>query len=78
MKMPRSLGVLRAYIAAAMDCGLDTAFVDVSRRFGQLPADAGLVEMIGAFAKKDGSAKNKEKVQTMVDEFFRKNAKKKK
>ena len=78
MKMPRSLGVLRAYIAAAMDHGLDTAFVDVSRRFGQLPADAGLVEMIGAFAKKDGSAKHKEAVQAMVDAFFAKNAKKKK
>ena len=78
MKMPRSLGVLRAYIAKAMECGLDTAFVDLSKRFGQLPADAKLVEMVGAFAAKDGTPQKKERVQSMVDAFFAKNYKKKK
>ncbi len=78
MKLPRSLGVLRAYIAKAMEYGLDTAFVDVSRRFGHAAADAGLVELIDAFAKKGGMAGNKEKAQAMLDEFCRKNAKKKK
>jgi len=78
MKLPRSIGLLRAYIAKAMEYGLDTAFVDVSRRFGQVAADAGLVELIDAFAKKDGTAQNKEKAQAMLDEFCRKNARKKK
>lgn len=76
MKMPRSIGVLRAYIAKAMEFGLDTAFVDVSSRFGQLPADAKLVEMVGAFAAKDGTAAKKEKVQSIVDAYFAKNQKK--
>ncbi|RKY09287.1 MAG: hypothetical protein DRP66_02610 [Planctomycetota bacterium] len=78
MKLPRSIGVLRAYIAKAMEYGLDTAFVDVSRRFGHVDADPGLVELIDAFAKKNGTAKNKEKAQAMLDEFCSKNAKKKK
>jgi len=77
MKLPRSLGVLRAYIAKAMEYGLDTAFVDVSRRFGRVATDPGLVELIDAFAKKGGTAGNKEKAQAMLDEFCRKNSKKK-
>jgi hypothetical protein len=52
--------------------------VDVSRRFGHADADPGLVELIDAFAKKNGTAKNKEKAQAMLDEFCRKNSKKKK
>jgi methylenetetrahydrofolate reductase (NADPH) len=78
MKLPRGLGILRAYVAKAMEYGLDAAFVDVSKQFGYVPADAQLLELIDAFARKDGAAENKQRAQTMLDDFCQKNEKKKK
>ena len=65
--LPRSVGVCRAYIGKAIEYGLDTAFVDAGKQFGILPADPGLLELADAYAKMDGSAAKKQKVESLTE-----------
>jgi methylenetetrahydrofolate reductase (NADPH) len=51
----RSVGVCRAYVAKAMEYGLDAAFADVTRHYGESPADAKLLELVDAYIEMDGS-----------------------
>jgi len=51
----RSVGVCRAYVARAMEYGLDAAFADVTRHYGESPADAKLLELVDAYVDMDGS-----------------------
>lgn len=76
MKMPRSVGVLRAYIAEAMQYGLDAAFVDMQRNFGLVEADEKLMALVALFAKINGSSHAAENARSALDEFCEKNAKK--
>jgi cobalamin-dependent methionine synthase I len=76
MKMPRSVGMLRAYIEKAMQYGLDAAFVDMQRGFGLVPADEKLMELVALFAKIDGSSHTIESARSALDKFCEKNAKK--
>jgi 5,10-methylenetetrahydrofolate reductase len=52
----RRIGVCRAYLAKAMEYGLDTAIVNVAHRYGQVEPAQELVELVDAFAKMDGSS----------------------
>jgi len=52
----RKVGVCRAFVAAALDCGLDSGFLDVAYHYGESPADTALRELVDAFAGLDGSA----------------------
>lgn len=51
----RSVGVARAYVARAMEYGMDAAFVDVTRHYGQSPADPALLKLIDAYVQVDGT-----------------------
>ncbi len=52
----RKVGVCRAYVAKAMEYGLDAGIVNTSHQYGQKPADLELLELVTAFAKLDGTA----------------------
>jgi 5-methyltetrahydrofolate corrinoid/iron sulfur protein methyltransferase len=50
----RKIGVCRAYVAKAMEYGLDAGIVNVNHHYGVKPADPELLDMVDAFAKMDG------------------------
>jgi cobalamin-dependent methionine synthase I len=50
----RRIGHLRAYIAVAMQYGLDAAIVDVAKKFGVEPAPPELMEFVEGFVALDG------------------------
>jgi len=51
----RKIGICRAYVAKAMEHGLDAGIVNVEHHYGEKPADAELLELVDAFTKLDGS-----------------------
>ncbi|MHC4637542.1 MAG: methylenetetrahydrofolate reductase C-terminal domain-containing protein [Planctomycetota bacterium] len=59
-KLRRSIGVCRAYIARAIEYGLDAAFVNVAYRYGLVEPDPELLKFIDAYANKDGSVEHNE------------------
>jgi hypothetical protein len=62
----RSVGVCRAYVARAMEYGLDAAFVDVTRHYGESPADAKLLELVDAYVEMDGSAEKRANAEKLM------------
>jgi methylenetetrahydrofolate reductase (NADPH) len=66
----RKVGVNRAYVAKAMECGLDAAFVDVTRHYGENPADPELIKVIDAFTQMDGSDQNENDVRDLIGTFI--------
>lgn len=54
----RRIGICRAYVAKAMEYGLDAGIVNVAHRFGEKPVDPGLLELVNAYAKLDGNMDN--------------------
>jgi len=62
----RAVGVCRAYVARAMEYGLDAAYVDVTRHYGESPADPKLVELIDAFVDMDGSPEKRANAEKQV------------
>ncbi len=79
VKLPdRTVGICRAYVAKAMEYGLDSAVTDVGRHYGESPADVGLEELVDAFARMDGSVGRNETATTLMDRFCAATAKPKK
>jgi cobalamin-dependent methionine synthase I len=71
----RRIGVCRAYLAKAMEFGLDAAIVDVGHRYGQVEPAAELLELVDAFAKMDGSAERQSKAMSLMAKFCQENRK---
>jgi cobalamin-dependent methionine synthase I len=71
----RRIGVCRAYIAKAIEYGLDAGIVNVAHHYGQVPPDPDLLEMVDAFAKMDGSAEKANKAMSLMGKFCRENRK---
>jgi cobalamin-dependent methionine synthase I len=71
----RRIGVCRAYVAKAMEYGLDAGIVNVAHHYGRVPADPDLVDMVDAFAKMNGSAEATNKAMVMMSKFCRENRK---
>lgn len=65
----RKVGVARAYVAKAMEHGIDTAFVDVTRHYGESPADAKLLQLIDAYAEMDGSPEKRQNAEKLMSGF---------
>ena len=65
----RKVGVTRAYVAKAMEYGLDAAFVDVTRHYGESPADAKLLQLIDAYAEMDGSPEKRQNAEKRMSSF---------
>jgi 5,10-methylenetetrahydrofolate reductase len=73
----RAIGVCRAYVAKAMEYGLDAGIVNVQNELGLKPADPDLLELVEAFAQQNGSAENSDKAMQLMSQFCQANKKKK-
>jgi len=65
----RKVGVCRAYVAKAMDYGLDAAIVNTAHKYGTIEADPELIKMVDAFAKMDGSAERMNEAMMLMGKF---------
>ncbi|MBN1817811.1 MAG: methylenetetrahydrofolate reductase C-terminal domain-containing protein [Sedimentisphaerales bacterium] len=71
----RRIGICRAYVAKAMEYGLDAGIVNVGHHYGQKDIDPGLYEMIDAFARMDGSAEATNRAMMLMGQFCAENRK---
>jgi 5,10-methylenetetrahydrofolate reductase len=71
----RRTGVTRAYLAKAMEYGLDAAIVNVMHDYGKRPPAAELLDFVGVFARQDGSAAAAQRAVGAMMEFCRANRK---
>ncbi len=67
----RKVGVCRAYVAKAVEYGLDAAIVNTAHKYGTIEADPELVKMVDAFAKMDGSAERMNEAMMLMRNFCR-------
>jgi hypothetical protein len=75
-KLPgRKIGVCRAYVAAAMEFGMDAYIADAQKAYGESPADDQLQAMVTAFAQMAGGADQAEAAKEGLDKFFAATAK---
>ncbi|MHC4123166.1 MAG: hypothetical protein ACYSSI_06290 [Planctomycetota bacterium] len=71
----RKIGVCRAYVAKAMEYGLDAGIVNSAHQYGKTPADPELVELVDAYAKLDGSPERLNEAMQLMGEFCQKTRK---
>jgi 5,10-methylenetetrahydrofolate reductase len=71
----RRTGVCRAYLAKAMEYGLDAGIVNVMHDYGKRPAARDLVRFVEAFAAQDGSAEAGQTAITAMMNFCKANRK---
>jgi len=71
----RKIGVCRAYVAKAMEYGLDAGIVNSAHQYGKVDPDPELMKMVNAFAKMDGSAEKLNTAMQLMGDFCRKNRK---
>ncbi|MBI9018327.1 MAG: methylenetetrahydrofolate reductase C-terminal domain-containing protein [Phycisphaerae bacterium] len=73
----RGIGICRAYVAKAMEYGLDAGIVNTAHQYGKTPPDKELLELVDAYAKMDGSAEKMTHAMTLMGQFCKLNRKKK-
>jgi len=71
----RKIGICRAYVAKAIEYGLDAAIVNVEHHYGQVEPDTELMELVDAYTKMDGSAERLNKAMELMGKFCRENRK---
>jgi methylenetetrahydrofolate reductase (NADPH) len=71
----RKIGVCRAYLAKAIEYGLDAAIVNVAHHYGQVLPDTELLELIDAYAKMDGEPEKMNRAMELMGKFCRGNRK---
>jgi len=71
----RKIGVCRAYVAKAMEYGLDAAIVNVAHNYGLIDPDPQLVELVDAYAKMDGSSEKMDNAMKIMGKFCQQNRK---
>ena len=71
----RKIGICRAYVAKAIEYGLDAAIVNVGHHYGMVEPDAELMELVEAYAKMDGSAERLNRALELMGKFCRENRK---
>jgi cobalamin-dependent methionine synthase I len=69
----RKIGVCRAYLARAMEYGLDAAIVNVSHHYGSVEPPVELMELVTAYAGMDGSVEKTSKAMELMTKFCREN-----
>lgn len=67
----RKIGVCRAFVAKAMEYGLDGGIVNVSHHYGTSEAAPDLLELVEAYAKMDGSAEKMNDAMMLMGQFCR-------
>ncbi len=71
----RKIGVCRAYVAKAMEYGLDAGIVNTAHQYGSVEAPPELLELVDAYAKMDGSMDRMTKAMELMSQFCRENRK---
>ncbi len=71
----RRIGICRAYLAKAMEYGLDAGIVNVAHHYGDVEPDPELLELVDVFAKMDGSAEATNNAMMLMGKFCRENRK---
>ncbi|MFC1635278.1 dihydropteroate synthase [Planctomycetota bacterium] len=71
----RRIGVCRAYVAKAVEYGLDAGIINVAHRYGSVEPDPGLLELVDAYAKMDGSSELMNKAMELMGKFCQENRK---
>ena len=65
----RKVGVCRAYVAKAMEYGLDAGIVNTSHHYGLVEPDEELLKLVDAFAKMDGSSERTNDAMMLMGKF---------
>jgi len=71
----RKIGVCRAYVAKAMEYGLDAAIVNVAHHYGLVEPAPELLELVDAYAKMDGCPERLNKAMELMSKFCRESRK---
>lgn len=71
----RRVGVCRAYVAKAMEYGLDAGIVNAAHHYGSVGPDPALLELVDAYAKLDGSVEATAQAMELMTRFCRENRK---
>jgi cobalamin-dependent methionine synthase I len=71
----RKIGVCRAYVAKAMEYGLDAGIINVAHKFGLVEPAPELMELVDAYAKMDGSSEIMNKAMELMGQFCRESRK---
>jgi cobalamin-dependent methionine synthase I len=69
----RKIGVCRAYVAKAMEYGLDAGIVNTAHKYGSVEPAPELMKLVDAYAKMDGSAERMNKAMELMGTFCREN-----
>ncbi len=67
----RKVGICRAYVAKAMEYGLDAGIVNTAHHLGEGEAAPELLELVDAYAKMDGSPEPMMKAMGLMGQFCR-------
>ena len=65
----RKIGVCRAYVAKAMEYGLDAGIVNTAHHYGTVEPDAELLKLVDAYAKMYGSAERMNEAMMLMGKF---------
>jgi 5-methyltetrahydrofolate corrinoid/iron sulfur protein methyltransferase len=71
----RKVGVCRAYVAKAMEYGLDAGIVNTAHQYGSVEPAPELLELVDAYAKLDGTVEKTGKAMELMARFCRENRK---
>jgi len=71
----RKVGLCRAYVAKAMEYGLDAGIVNVAHHYGLVEPAPDLLELVDAYAKMDGSAERMNEAMVLMGKFCRESRK---
>jgi len=71
----RRIGVARAYVAKAMEYGLDAGIVNVAHKYGSVEPDPALLELVDAYAQLDGALDKTGKAMELMGQFCQQNRK---
>ncbi len=67
----RKIGICRAYVAKAMEYGLDAAIVNTAHHYGSVEPAPELLELVDAYAKMDGSPEKMNTAMELMGKFCR-------
>ena len=71
----RRIGICRAYVAKAMEYGLDAGIINVAHHYGSVEPAAELLELVDAYARMDGTAERQNKAMALMAKFCQENRK---
>jgi 5,10-methylenetetrahydrofolate reductase len=71
----RKVGVCRAYMAKALEYGLDAGIVNTSHQYGSVAPAPELLELVDAYARLDGSVEKTGQAMDLMARFCRENRK---